>query len=543
MQLIYNGRFYTQDSENPTASAIIVDQGRIIAIGDNRTIFSNLSNKTGDRTQYPAIDLKGRTVVPGLTDAHIHLEYYALGLQKVDCETATRPECLQRIAERARNSPPDSWILGHGWNQNRWSEGFGSAADLDVVTPDNPVYLTAKSLHAAWANSAALRLANITDVTPDPVGGKLGRDKNGTPDGILFESAMTLVEKLIPEPTIEEAAEAIRLAQPILWKMGLTGVHDFDRRRCFSALQILHQRDQLKLRVVKSIPLEDLEHAVALGLRTGFGDVMLRIGGIKAFADGALGPQTAAMLQPYNLGTDNLGMLLLDGEELFEHGRRAVKNGLSLAVHAIGDRANHEVIKAFDQLRDFEADLAFGGSRLKAIQSGLRHRIEHVQVIHPDDSGRLADLGIVASMQPLHATSDMSMADRFWGDRAAFSYAWKTQIAHGAVLVFGSDAPVESPDPFLGIHAAVTRQQLDGTPGPQGWYPNQRLQVHEALHAYTIGAAFAGLAERSQGRIVPGYLADLVVLNENPFTCSPDQIHKIHSVATMVGGEWVLSEL
>jgi predicted amidohydrolase YtcJ len=298
-------------------------------------------------------------------------------------------------------------------------------------------------LHAAWANSAALRLANITNATSDPVGGRLGRGKDGHPDGILFESAMDLVAGQIPEPTVEETAEAIRLAQPILWKMGLTGAHDFDRRRCFTALQILHQRDELKLRVLKSIPVDDLEHAVSLGLRTGFGDDLLRIGGVKAFADGALGPQTAAMLRPYNQTPENIGMLLLDAEEIFEHGRWAVENGLSLAVHAIGDRANHEVLQAFAQLRDFEAGLVFGGSRADSIRNGLRHRIEHVQVIHPDDAGRLAELGVIASMQPLHATSDMKMAELYWGERATLSYAWRTQLAHGAVLAFGSDAPVE----------------------------------------------------------------------------------------------------
>jgi predicted amidohydrolase YtcJ len=264
-------------------------------------------------------------------------------------------------------------------------------------------------------------------------------------------------------------------------------------------------------------------------LRTGFGDEFLRIGNVKAFSDGALGPRTAAMLQPYEGEPENRGMLMLDAEEVFERGRLAAENGLAMAVHAIGDRANHEVLNAFAQLQS-----------LPGIDRGrLRHRIEHVQLIHPDDAGRLAQLGVIASMQPIHATSDMLMADRFWGKRAELSYAWRTQLQHGAVLAFGSDAPVESPNPFWGIHAAVTRQRADGSPDGGGWYPEQRLAVTEALQAYTIGAAYAANREHEQGRLSPGFLADLLVVNSDPFNCPPEELRTIRPLATMVGGEWV----
>jgi predicted amidohydrolase YtcJ len=265
-------------------------------------------------------------------------------------------------------------------------------------------------------------------------------------------------------------------------------------------------------------------------LRTGFGDDWLRIGGIKAFADGALGPQTAAMLQPYEGEPDNRGMLFLDGEELLEHGRQAAANGLSMAVHAIGDRANHEVLNAFEQLDAFSHSQGL---------PRLRHRIEHVQLVHPDDASRLAELGVIASMQPVHATSDMDMADRFWGARSRLAYAWRTQLQAGAVLAFGSDAPVESPNPFWGLHAAVTRRRANGAPGPAGWYPEQKLEIQQALLGFTAGPAYAAGIEDRAGRLAPGYFADLLLLEEDPFTCPPEQLHSMRPLATMVAGEWV----
>ena len=530
MLILYNAKIYTLDPAKPIASAIAIREGRIIAIGTDVQVRAEFEG------QGTHLDLHGQPIIPGLIDAHIHLEIYALGLQKVDCETSTRQECLRRVEERARHTLPGEWILGHGWNQNSWSDGFGTAGELDAIVPDHPVYLTAKSLHAAWANTAALRLAGLTDQTPEPHGGVLGRDAQGQLNGILFESAMDLINQALPETTLPAVVQAFREVQPILWQMGLTGVHDYDQSRCFSALQALQAQDGLRLRVVKGIPLEDLPHAVALGLHSGFGNDFLRTGSVKAFADGALGPQTAAMFQPYEGNPANKGMLLMDAEELSEHGRLAVENGLSLAVHAIGDRAVHEVLDAFASLRTYERSLS---SKPKSM---LRHRIEHVQVIHPDDAHRLGELGVIASMQPIHAPSDMLMADRHWGKRAALSYAWRTQLDHAAVLAFGSDAPVESPNPFWGIYAAVTRQRLDGSPGPEGWYPEQRLTVFEAIRGFTQGAAYAAGMEDCLGQLSPGYWADLVVLDTDPFTCASQQIPEIKPLATMINGEWVFQK-
>jgi hypothetical protein len=551
MKILYNARIYTLDGSRPIVSAIAMERERILAIGETDDLLSEFERAEKQ-------DMAGQIILPGLTDAHLHLQHYALSLQKINCETDTLNECLHRIEERVRSAQPGEWVLGHGWNQNNWfpaslglprgvlppsgtmregagggpaqrDEGWPSATDLDKIAPNNPVYLTAKSLHAGWANSAALKLAGIKASTPDPVNGQLQRDEHGELTGILLETAMELVGRVIPEPSVGDIAEAIEEAQPLLWRMGLTGVHDFDRRACFMALQQLHAQDKLKLRVTKSIPLEDLDHAVELGLRTGFGDEWLRIGSVKAFMDGALGPRTAAMLQPYLNEPENRGILNMDAEELFESGRRAVEVGLSMAVHAIGDRANHEVLDAYEQLRRFERDRHL---------PPLKHRIEHVQVLHPDDAGRLAELGIIASMQPIHATSDMHMADRYWGERSALSYAWRTQLQSGARLAFGSDAPVESPNPFLGLHAALTRQHADGSP-VEGWYPQQRLSLREALEGYTLGPAFTAGMDTYLGKLSPGYLADLIVLHQNPFALPPSDLLAMESSATMLAGEWV----
>lgn len=526
MYLLTHAKIYTLDERCPQATALAIEDGKILASGDAQDLLSRF------RSQAEVIDLPGRVIIPGLTDAHMHLDCYAAGLQKIDCETPTLQECLHRVAERAAAQPVGTWVLGHGWNQNNWPEGFGSAADLDAAAPHHPVYLTAKSLHAAWANSAALQLAGIHANATDPQGGQLGRNYQGELNGILFESAMELVARAIPEASDAEAARAIRLAQKKLWAMGITGVHDFDRRRCFSALQLLQQSGDLKLRVLKSIPLDLLPQAAELGLRGGFGDHTLRIGQVKAFMDGALGPQTAAMLQPYENSAESFGMLLMDAEALLEHGRMATDAGLGLAVHAIGDQANHEALQAFENLRAYEkAQFPERAPR--------QHRIEHVQLLHPQDIHRLGQLGIAASMQPIHAASDMLIADRYWGRRAAWSYAWRSQLEHGALLAFGSDAPVESPNPFWGIHAAVTRRRQDGTPDEAGWRPEQKLTVMEALRAYTLAPAqLAGWADRL-GRLTPGCHADLLVLDRDPFECQPEDLWRIAPAKTMFAGEWV----
>jgi predicted amidohydrolase YtcJ len=528
MLVIHNARIHTLNPQKPFATAIAIDYGQVLAIGTDEAVLTRFS-------QAELFDAEGHTIIPGLIDAHIHLEDYAFSLQKINCETTTQEECIRRVAERVIITPPGEWILGHGWNHNNWAEGYGSAALLDEIAPQNPVYLTHKSLHSAWVNSYALHLAGISNHTPDPPGGHFGRLQNGEPDGILYESARIQLEQAIPQPSLEKIINALRIAIPQLWRMGLTGVHDFSPSSCFSALQVLHQNHELKFRVVKGIQQKNLSQTVNLGVQTGFGDDMLRIGPLKLFSDGALGPQTAAMFQPYEGESGNRGMLMLDAEELINLGQIAIKNGISLAIHAIGDRANHEVLEAFAQLRKLEHTLP------RQSKTTLRHRIEHVQVIQPEDIADFSKHGIIASMQPIHATSDMLMADQYWGSRSAYAYAWRSLLTNGARLAFGSDAPVESPNPFWGIHAAVTRRRQDGTPSPDGWYPEQRLSVEEAIQGYTSGAAYAAGMEEKLGMLAEGYLADLIILNTDPYTSKPDTLKNIYPLATMVAGEWVYS--
>jgi predicted amidohydrolase YtcJ len=528
MLILHNARIYTLDSSHPIADAIAIQtgpqhSGRILAVGDFASLCKEFPNA---KLQ----DLQGRVVLPGLTDAHVHLRHYAHSLLLLNCDTATRAECLERVQARAAGMQPGAWLRGHGWRQNGWAEGFGDAAMLDAAAPRNPVYLTAASLHAAWANSAALKLAGIAENTPDPPNGQIQRDDNGKPTGILFEAAMQLVADVIPQPTAEEDVAAMRSAQSVLWKMGLTGVHDFDRDRSFRALQTLRERGELGLRVLKNIPVEALVEAAHVGLRAGFGDDLLRIGAIKVFADGALGPRTAAMFEPYEGEPENRGMLFVDAEQLFEIAQKAAQAGFGMTVHAIGDRANHEVLNAYEQLRGYEREHGL---------PARRHRIEHVQVLHPDDLGRLAKLNVIASMQPLHATADMEAAEKYWGERVKYSYGWKTQLEAGAVLAFGSDAPVESPKPFFGLHSAVTRRRADGAPDTGGWLPGEKLSLQDALLAFTAGPAYAAGMETKLGRLSPGYLADLIVLEQDPFEIDPHGLQNLQPVATMVGGDWV----
>ena len=314
---------------------------------------------------------------------------------------------------------------------------------------------------------------------------------------------------LFPGATEEQVVGAMRQAQDYCFRAGLTGVHDFDGRRCFRALQSLRLNGELGLRIVKNIPVKWLDYATGVGLKTGFGDDQLWIGGVKIFADGALGPRTAAMLAPYEGEPDNRGIVVTDKEEMYGYASKASANGLSVTVHAIGDRANHDILDVYEAVRQEEATRTAGPA--------LRHRIEHVQILHPADFERLASLKVIASMQPIHATSDMEMADRYWGERNQYSYAWRTVKETGATLAFGSDAPVDPIEPLKGIYASVSRRRPDGSPGAEGWYPEQRLTMAETIEAFTLGAAFAGNREGRLGTIETGKWADLTILDRDIF--------------------------
>jgi predicted amidohydrolase YtcJ len=516
--VLYNGRFYTLDPSMPRASAIAIRDGRIVYVGDDRTARGLLT------PQGEAIDLRGACGVPGLTDAHMHLQHYAEALRRVDAETPTMEETLQRVAQRAARTSKGAWVLGRGWNHNVWGGQFPKAAQLDSVAPDHPVSLGAKSGHAAWVNSQALQLAGITAQTLDPPGGQIVRDPQGRPTGILLEEAMALVNRCIPEAGLDETVAAIREAILRANRAGLTGLHDMDGGLALQAEQVLQERGELTIRVLKSIPLQRLDHALILGLRSGFGDDWLRIGQVKMFADGALGPRTAWMLAGYETAPDDVGIPTTPVEVLRESVMRANRAGLGCAIHAIGDRACREVLDIY---------AAVGSSGYL-----LRNRIEHAQILHPDDMQRFAKLGVIASMQPIHATSDMDISDLHLGQRAAGAYPFRTLLQQGAVLAFGSDCPVEVIDPLTGIHAAVTRRRADGRPGEEGWHGEQRLSVEQALRGFTLGAAFAAGLEDRSGTLQVGKWADATLLGEDLLAVAPMEIPSIEVVATLVGGRF-----
>jgi len=524
--IITNAQIYTMDPAQPTAEAFAVRDGKFLAVGSAAEIDAQRGPKT------EVIDLQGASVLPGLCDAHIHFTHYALSLQQIQIfEVPSLAEMLQRVAAKAAATAPGQWLTGWGWNHTLWSEPrFPTRHDLDKVAPDHPVLLREKSGHSVVVNTVALRLAGLDGKTPNPAGGELVRDANGALTGMLLEDpAIALVTKMIPEATEEEVDAAVLAAQENAHRFGLVAVHDLDGKRGFGTFQRLRNRGQLQLRAVTHIAMAQLPYALGVGLRAGLGDEWLRVGGLKLFADGALGPRTAAMIEPYENEPDNYGITVVDKEDMLEMASKASAAGLPTVIHAIGDRANHDVLDVFAEVRAQEA--AAGIPRTLR-----RHRIEHVQVLHPDDLPRLAALDVIASVQPIHATQDMNNVDAFWGKRGDLAYAFRQLLDSGARLAFGSDAPVETPNPFVGIHAAVTRRRADGYPNAEGWHPSEKLTVAEAIAGYTTGAAYAESLDDVMGSITPGKYADFIVPDRNIFDCDPMTIQDTQVLMTVVGG-------
>ena len=518
--VLLNGVIHAFGTARSHSSAVVIRDGRIAFVGDDATAL-DLAPSRADK-----VDLKGCCVIPGLADAHMHLSHYALSLARVDVETPTLDGALERVRERAARTSPGDWILGRGWNHNVWGGDFPTAAQLDRVAPDNPVFLGAKSGHAGWANSCALAMAGVTSQRHDPAGGEIVRDADGLPTGMLLEGAMHLVGRLVPEPKTESLIPLMREAIASANRAGLTMLHDMDGSQSFAATQMLRERGELHIRILKSIPLEHLDEAIALGMRSGLGDDWLRIGQVKMLADGALGPRTAWMLGGYETDPSDTGIPTAPIEALSEAVRKANDAGLGCAIHAIGDRACREVLDIYQ---------ACGHPP----NAGGRNRIEHSQILHPQDVGRFAELGAVASMQPIHCTSDMHISDRHLGGRAAGAYAFRSLLDQGAHLALGSDCPVETIDPLVGIHAAATRRRADGSPGPDGWHPEQRLTVPEVVRGYTGGAAYAAGVEDRLGDITVGKLGDVTILDRDIFAIEPMEILETRVMGTVVGGRFV----
>jgi predicted amidohydrolase YtcJ len=527
--ILHNGKLTTQDPNFPHATALALRDGRILSVGNDDEI------RVLARPHTREIDLRDRRVLPGLTDSHFHFHEWALGRRGLSlADTTSLADVRERVRQAVREADPGQWIIGQGWNQDAWPHPrLPARADLDDLTPDNPTILWRTDLHLAWVNSQALQAAGITADTPDPDMGVIDRDKSSQPTGVLRELAINLVRQVLPPPTAAETDEAMRKAMADVHRLGLTGVHDMrimggeDGPPAFRAWQRLRSAGKLSLRVWMMLPSERLREAAALGLRTGFGDDYLRVGGIKLFADGATGPRTAWMLEPFV--DAGIGMPLTPMEDIADIVSRAHQAGVSTAVHAIGDRAIRELLDVFAEVLPRQ-----GGD----VRPLAPHRIEHVQHSHPADLQRLTRLGLVASVQPIHATDDITMIEGACGERARWAYAFRDLLDAGTVLTLGSDCPVASPNPFWGIHAAVTRQRRNGTP-PDGWYPAQRLTMAEAVWGYTMAPAYASGQVARQGSLTPGKLADLIVLDRDIFYIPAQDIPEIQVLLTILGGQTV----
>ncbi len=541
--ILYNVRAYTMDPATPQAEALAWRGERLLAVGSRTAVAATAG--PGARM----VDGGGRIVLPGLIDAHIHFMWYAWGLLRVDLEgVPSLGAALQRVEDRVATLEPGAWVRGSGWNNNLWQpNGFPTRTDLDRVTGDHPAVMTRKDGHSIWVNSAALHMAGIDHATVDPAGGRIGRDATGTPDGLLYEgAAMDLVYRLVPDESAAEQADAVRRGLAAVAAAGLTGFHDIEDAATFHTFQELAAAGALPVRVVMLLALATLDASLAAGLRSGFGNTRLRIGPLKIFSDGSLGSQTAEMLAPFAGSAANCGVQTVAQDAMEAAILAAARAGIPSAIHAIGDAANRRVLDAFARARQVElGDLPrpHGPEVDGYSRYALRHRIEHAQLVDPADWPRFRELGVIASMQPIHATSDMEAADRLWGARAGRgAYAWHSLQAAGARLAFGSDCPVETFDPLLGIHAAVTRQNTAHEP-PGGWYPAERLSVADAVRAYTHGAAYAAGTESWQGTLTPGKVADLILLDHDPFTEDPTTLPQTRVTATLVGGEVVAGAL
>lgn len=520
--VLHGGRVLTmvEPEPAPELTAVAVADGRVVRVGADAEVLALV----GPRTR--VIDLGGRVVVPGLVDGHAHLYGIGKALAEIDARGFADAEACANAVAAAAARQPEGWLQGRGWDQNLWpDQQWPTRQVLDAVVADRPVMLRRVDGHAAWVNSRALALAGITAETPDPAGGAILRDERGEPTGILVDNAAALVRDVIPPPSPAETERRIRLAMQHCVARGLTAIHEMGAR--WDRVQIyqrLAAAGELDLRVV--VFLEDDPATLDAGLAAGpfmSDDQMLLVGGVKLYADGALGSRGALLLDDYSDQPGSQGLQVTPREHLVEVCRRAWSAGFQVATHAIGDGANRLVLDVYEEV-------------LGPDGPDHRWRIEHAQIVDPADLARFAGLGVIASMQPVHCTSDMDwVPDRLGNHRIAGAYAWRSLLDSGAVLSFGSDAPVEAVDPVPGLFAACTRTHADGTP-PGGWLPHEVLGPREALRAFTLGPAYAAGLEADLGVVAPGWLADLTVLDADPTAVAPADLQHLRPWLTMVQG-------
>jgi predicted amidohydrolase YtcJ len=529
--VLLNGKVWTGDASQPEAEAIAVRGSRILATGSSDAMRKlALPNAR-------IIDLRGRRVLPGFNDAHVHLQIGGANLVSVQLTDAhSAAEFRQRIADYVRTLPKGAWILNGLWDQERWTPIELPTHELiDDVTPDNPVAVSRTDLHMILANSYAMKLAGVDRNTKDVPGGVILRDKDGNPTGIFKDAAVPLILSHVPAATEADMEQYILAAQKVAAENGVTSVQDMAVGSTdpagplkLKALQALAREGKLKMRVAECLPLVDGRQMAELGIEAGFGNELYHIGCLKSFADGGLGASTAWFMQPYADNPSNYGIAsdtMLHPDEMYAAFKAADQAGLQLITHAIGDRANHTILDFYERLEK---------------ENGMRDRrarIEHAQTLLPGDIPRFAQLHVIASMQPYHAIDDGRWAEeRIGPERIKTTYAFKSLMDSGAVVAFGSDWPVAPLKPLVGIYAAVTRRTIDGK-NPNGWIPEQKITVEQAARAYTHNAAFAEGEETLKGTISPGQLADIVVLEQDIFHTDPVEIENVKVDLTLLGGD------
>ena len=521
-----HGRIYTNDPKHPWAEAMAVRDEKVFCIGT----ISQIMLDCGGANSHDVVQLNGLFVMPGFNDAHVHIGGAARNKLNIELNGATSIADIQKLVKAAADRhQPGQWILGSGWDQTRWADPkLPSRLDLDQVAPNNPVYLDHISGHIAVVNSLALKHGEITAETPDPPGGEIERFADGEPTGILKENAMEIVEQRIPDPPDAERKKGIEMVFAELARNGVTSAQDFSAWEDYRAFIDFKQDKKLTVRITEWLPFtastDELQNMRAEG---GATDPWLRTGALKGFLDGALGTRTAALLAPYSDDPSTSGIVTIDPEKLKAMAIERDRLGFQLAFHAIGDKANRTALDTFESI------LRVNPPRDR------RDRIEHAQVVAPQDIPRFAALKVVASMQPSHETNDLRWAEQRLGpDRSKGAYAWNSLQQAGARLAFGTDYDVEPIDPRRGLYACVTRAGLDGTPSG-GWIPAEKLPLADCIRAYTSGSAYAEFMDGRKGELKVGEFADFIVLSHDITKISPAEILKTEILRTVVGGKTV----
>jgi len=518
-KLFFNGHIHTLDEDMPFVTALLVHGDRYAYCGDDNEI--NLPQHLVHR-----IDLRGGHVYPGFTDCHTHIATVALNKERIRLDQCqTMMQALQKIQDHIQHFPAGSWILGGGWNANLWPDGKPDKLVLDQITTAHPIVLYNKDGHTQWMNSKALNLCHFNDETADPPGGRLGRDARNKLNGLVFEKACDIVNSYAEKTGLEQLRRCMEMLYPDLYALGITSVHSCESLEIWSGFQNLLFENALKIRICMHPPIENADKFINARLCSGYGNEWLRIGGFKYFVDGSLGSQTAEMFDNFEL-LDHAGIEVLTESTLSDQLQYAVENRFSATVHAIGDKANHKTLNAIERVSNL------------TLRYGLRHRIEHAQIIRDYDLGRFVQLNVTASMQPLHIADDVRIADKYLGKRSKFAYRIGSLLRSGARIVFGSDMPIADPDPLKGIRAALTRRYLLDLNEPK-WHEYECIEIPAALRAYTSEAAYVSYEEQIKGTIEVGKLADFVVLSDDLEKANELTLSDIVVKMTVLGGETV----